>query len=271
MHTGTWNGYTGSGAIILAIVLLLITGALVYAGLRLRRTVRVRRPGKALGVAIIIILTLSVFMFLIASTTYVLAFVQQKDQLSVPGNPITPVTFSAALVTFIIVIIMSQQRGPAAAIGSAIVGTIAAPLIFELPFDLIVMWRTYPPAPHALFTLLYFIPLFLIEVSSFALLSLSPLVNISRLTLLLLASMFLIFAIWAAFGFGYPSAPLPIAFNAIAKLLAFATAVSLFIPEARMARAFTSPQATQAREATPAHPPSQPVVSSSPTGSAENI
>jgi len=209
MHTGTWSSYTRSSAIILAIVLALITGALVYAGLRLRHPIHVKRPGKALGAALIVHLALSVCMFLVASTAYGWVLIQQQPHLTIPGNPITPVTLFAALLSFIIIITLAQQRGFGVAIGSAIVGTIAAPMIFELPFDLIVMWRTFPPAPTVLFTLLYFVPLFLIEISSFALLSFSPVMNISRLTVLCLASMFLTFAIWAAFGFGYPAAPLP--------------------------------------------------------------
>jgi hypothetical protein len=48
--------------------------------------------------------------------------------------------------------------------------------------------------------------------------------------LFLLAGMFLLFAVWAVFGFASPSAPIPIALNMIAKGLAFAAAVSLFLP-----------------------------------------
>jgi hypothetical protein len=112
----------------------------------------------------------------------------------------------------------------------------AAPMIFELPFDLIVMGRTYPPAPGALFALLFFLPLFLIEITSFALLTVSPIMKLSRTTLYLLAGMFLIFAVWAVFGFGYPLSPLPIALNMLSKVVAFAAAVSLFLPQGKLAR-----------------------------------
>jgi hypothetical protein len=84
-------------------------------------------------------------------------------------------------------------------------------MIFELPFDLIVMWRTYPPAPAVPFTLLFFLPLFLVEVSSFAMLTLSPVMKLSRSTLFLLAGIFLIFAVCALFGFAYPGSPIPVA------------------------------------------------------------
>jgi hypothetical protein len=42
--------------------------------------------------------------------------------------------------------------------------------------------------------------------------------------------MFLVFAIWAAFGFSYPSTPIPIALNAISKVLCFVAAITLFLP-----------------------------------------
>jgi hypothetical protein len=36
---------------------------------------------------------------------------------------------------------------------------------------------------------------------------------------------------WALTGFGYPSAPAPIIFNAVSKLLAFITVLTLFLPQ----------------------------------------
>ena len=116
----------------------------------------------------------------------------------------------------------------------------AAPWIFELPFDLIVMSRIHiVPSPAALYGLLYFLPLFLIEMTTFALLTLSPAMQVSRFTFFALAAMFLVFAIWAWFGFSEPSTPLPIVFNAVSKVLAFATVVTLFLPLKRMPQ--TSP------------------------------
>jgi hypothetical protein len=61
-------------------------------------------------------------------------------------------------------------------------------------------------------------------------LTFSPVMKLSRYTLFLLAGIFLIFAVWALFGFAYPAAPIPVALNMISKFLAFATAVSLFLP-----------------------------------------
>jgi hypothetical protein len=234
-HSGNWSPYAGSSSIILAVVLLIVTSVLVYFAIRLHHPIAVKRPGKVLGVTLVVIWVVSVITFLVAAIIYVLALVQQIGHLAAPEDPITPVTMISAVVAFFVIVGLAEKRGFLVAFGSAIVGTIAAPMIFELPFDLIVMWRTYPPAPAVPFTLLYFLPLFLIEVSSFALLMLSPVMNLSRATLFLLAGMFLLFAVWAVFGFAYPAAPLPIALNMISKILAFATAVSLFLPPEKSA------------------------------------
>lgn len=229
-HYGTWSPYTGSGSIILAVVLFLVTGILLFFALRLHRRIAVKRSGKFLTVVLVVVWLLSVMTFLVAAGIYALADEQQRIRFTGPMNPIFPVTAASAVIAFFLIVYLAQRSGPRIAVVSAIVGAIAAPMIFELPFDLIVMWRTYPPAPETAFTLLYFFPLFLIEIGSFAMLSFSPLLNLSRFTLFLLAGMFLIFAVWALFGFAYPATPLPVALNVISKLLAFATAVSLFLP-----------------------------------------
>jgi hypothetical protein len=42
--------------------------------------------------------------------------------------------------------------------------------------------------------------------------------------------MLAVFAVWALFGFGYPSAPVPITLNVLSKILAFVTVLTLFLP-----------------------------------------
>jgi len=233
---GTWSPYGGSNSILLAVVLFIVTGVWIYLAIRLHHPIEVKRPGKFLGVSLVVIWLLSVTTFLVALIIYVRALYQQVGHFTGPVNPITPITETSGLVAFIVIAYLARRSGFWVAFGSAIVGTIAAPMIFELPFDLIVMWRTYPPAPEILFTLLFFLPLFLVEVSSFAMLMLSPLMKLSRYTLFLLAGMFLIFAVWALFGFAYPAAPIPVALNTISKIMAFATAVSLFLPQEKIAK-----------------------------------
>lgn len=226
-HSVAWSPYVGSSSYILAGFLLLVTCVLAYFGFRFRHAIAVKGPGKFLGALLIGCWFLAVIVLLIAVIAYSLAQKQQTIHFRLT-NPITRVTFTSAVITFFVILYLARQNGLRIAIGSAIVGTIAAPMIFELPFDLLVMWQTYPPAPPVLYTLLYFLPLFLVEILSFALLSFSPVMKLTRYTLFLLAGMFLLFAVWALFGFAYPSTPIPIALNMLSKIVAFATAVSLF-------------------------------------------
>jgi hypothetical protein len=228
---GSWSPYVGSNSIVLAVGLLIVTGVWIYLAMRLQHPIEVKRPGKAIGVFIVVIWFLSVITFLVAVVVYVDTLYQQVSHLTGPADPITPITETCGVAAFMVIAYLARRSGFWVAFGSAIVGTIAAPMIFELPFDLIVMWRTYPPTPQTLFTLLFFLPLFIVEISSFAMLMLSPLMKLSRYTLFSLAGMFFIFALWALFGFAYPAAPIPIALNVISKIIAFATAVSLFLPQ----------------------------------------
>ena len=43
--------------------------------------------------------------------------------------------------------------------------------------------------------------------------------------------MLVVFAVWGLSGFGYPSAPVPFALNVLSKIVAFAAALSLFLPQ----------------------------------------
>ncbi|MHB8399616.1 MAG: hypothetical protein ACYDCI_11905 [Candidatus Limnocylindrales bacterium] len=243
---GTWVSYSGVESILLALVLLGVAGALTYLATRLHLPRDAKRPGKATATFMIGTWVLSIVTFLICAFVYV----QQVRQLdlvgSPPADPIGFVTYPSVLVTFIIVYYLAEPRGIGTALASGLIGALAAPLIFELPFDIIVMSRTYPPIPPdpALYRALFFLPLFLVEISTLSLLMLSPLVRLSKSTLRALAAMFGVFAIWAAlFGFAYPSSPGPIVLNDVAKVLAFVAAITLFVPPGwRLARGETGRQ-----------------------------
>jgi hypothetical protein len=230
-----WIPYTGSSSLILAIVLLIVTGVVLSFATRFHHPVAVKRPGTGLRVAIVAMWVLSVIGVLVTSSIYVLTLSRQEGgHLTAPADHITPVTLTSAVVAFFVIAYLARRSGFWGAVGSAIVGTIAAPMIFELPFDLIVMGRISAPVP-VLLNLLFFFSLILVEILSFAMLTFSPVVKLSRATLFLLAGMFVIFAVWALFGFVYPASLLPIALNMISKVLAFAVAVSLFLPPEKSA------------------------------------
>ncbi len=228
---GTWLPYTGRDSVILAVVLLLVTAVLAFLGIRLHRSIAVRHSGRFVAVLLSLMWVLTLMTFGNNILTYYQAITKEYGDFTPPTNPISNVTAVAGLFAFFVIILLTQGFGWKMALVSALAGAIVGPMIFELPFDLIVMGRIYPrPTPLVQLTLLYFFPLFLWELSSFLLLSLSTAAALSRYTLFALAAMFLVFAIWAASGFSYPDSALPIALNVIGKVLAFAAAVSMFLP-----------------------------------------
>jgi len=163
--------------------------------------------------------------------------VQEHMLHSAPVDPITPVTLICVGIIFFAIAVSSSHGGRIALVSAAI-GAMAAPMIFEFPFDLIVMARTHPIAPDpAVFRVVFFVPLLLVEVATLSLLTLSPMVRLSRAAFFSFALMLVVFAAWALSGFGYPSAPLPFALNVVSKILAFVAALFLFLP--RRAQAST--------------------------------
>ena len=230
---GGWVSYGGDARIELAAGLLAAAGCVAYAGFRLRRPLRATRPPTSVVVLMFSLWALSLIAFVVGLAVYVKEFVHDYPHIhSGVTDPITPVTLLLAVALF--AAIMTRRGWPLKTrLGSAAVGAMAAPMIFELPFDLIVMARTYPPLfPHpAFYRAVFFTPLFLIEITTMWLLTLSPMVRVRKSTFFCFALMTGVFGIWALFGFGYPQAPLPITMNVVSKILAFITALTLFLPD----------------------------------------
>ena len=247
-----WLSYGGAARVVLAVVLVAVAAGAAGMGLRLRVPVRLPSPGRTASTVMLAAWGTAVVAFLACLGIYVHQLLQQHLIHSRPPQPVFPVTAACMIALFIGILYLGRslsKEDDAAGqwLGSAFIGAIAAPMIFELPFDLIVMTRTYPavaPDP-ALYRVLFFAPLFLVEVTTLALLSLSPLVRLSRTAFFAFALMLLIFAVWALFGLGYPSAPVPFAFNAASKVAAFVVALGLFLPQ-RGQRGTPAPAAADA-------------------------
>ena len=122
---------------------------------------------------------------------------------------------------------LGRSRDRPIRLTGAAIGALAAPMIFEFPFDFIVMTRITAPAWHLV---AFFVTLYLIEIVTLALLAASPMVRLRPLTCFGFASMLVVFAIWALFGFGYPSTEPAYALNVVSKILAFLTTITLFLP-----------------------------------------
>ncbi|MDR0342729.1 MAG: hypothetical protein LBI49_06330 [Nocardiopsaceae bacterium] len=228
----TWLSYGGSARIWLAVVLLAVAACVVLAGARMPMPARTRRwPGRATVTFMIVVLLMALVIFGACVTVYATQMQQENLIRGAPSDPITPVTLIGAGIVFFIIVITSKH-GWKATLPGGVIAVMAAPMIFELPFDLLVMARTYPPIlPYpGLYRALFFLPLFLVEITALSFLPLSPMVRLSRVTFFLFGSMLVVFAAWSLAGFSYPSAPFPIAMNVISKLLALATALSLYLP-----------------------------------------
>jgi hypothetical protein len=232
-QAGTWVSYGGTARIVLVSVLLAAAGGVAYAGIRLPLPVRPARPSEDARTFMLVTWGLAITAFLVCLPIYVHQARREHLFHTAPPDPITPVTAICVAVIFVIIFIAGSSHGRRAALVSAAIGAAAAPMIFEFPFDLIVMARTYPPIPPdpALYRVLFFAPLFLVEFTTLSLLRLSAMVKLSRASFFCFAVLLVVFAVWSLSGFGYPSAPLPFALNVLSKIVAFAAALSLFLPQ----------------------------------------
>ena len=223
-----WVSYSGGAAIYLAIVLLVVASGFAYAGRRLRVPLKVIRPEGAAAGFMIAIWLLAIYTDGITAFVYGLQVKEAYPDFVAARVRVG--TFVDAPVAFFVILYLTRRWGWKVALASAVIGTAAAPMIFELPFDLIVMARTNPPIPThpMLYRQLFFLPLFLVELSTISLLTLLPSMRVTAYACYAVAGTFAVFAIWAAFGFAFPSQPLPLALNVISKILCFVAAIMLF-------------------------------------------
>jgi len=104
-------------------------------------------------------------------------------------------------------------------------------MIFEFPFDLMIMTRANPSIQThpMLYRQLFFLPLFLVEFSTVSLLTLLPSMRVTAFACYAVACMLVVFAVWAAFGVAFPAEPLPLTLNVVSKILCFVAAIMLFV------------------------------------------
>jgi hypothetical protein len=246
---GTWVSYSGMAKVDLALVLVAAAAGAVYAGTRLRRPVRLPRPGETATGIMVLAWVLAIAAFLVCAVQYVKTMRQHHLLPALPKDPIAPVTGACVVAIFVAILIIARSHGWRVRLVSAAVGAIAAPMVFEFPYDLIVMARTYPPIPPdpALYRVLFFAPLVLVELATLSFLTFAPMARLTKATFFSFALMLAVFAAWALSGFAYPATPGPFAFNVLSKILAFATALTLFLP--RRSEARTGPQAAASEDA----------------------
>jgi hypothetical protein len=231
---GTWVSYGGGARIWLAAGLLVVAVGLAYAGTRLPLPARAAMPGRTALAIMLVAWVASIAASLVCAIIYISSYIHAYNlrlSQAAPPDRIAPVTLVAVALTFV-AILVSSSHGSGAKLAGAVIGALAAPMVFELPFDLIVMARLYPPIPPdpAGYRALFVVPLFLMEITTLLLLWQSPMVQLTRATFFSFALMLGVFVVWALFGFGYPATALPITLNIVSKLLAFSTVLTMFFP-----------------------------------------
>jgi hypothetical protein len=225
-----WVDYSGAAEIVLVAVLMAAAAAVAYAGIRLPLPARLPKPGRKATIIIIGAWMLAI----VALVACVHVYLTQMSEAGIMHHPrpddVTPVTLIGTAVLFAVIAVAQKAQGWRVALGSAVVGAAAGPWIFEVAFDLIIMPRTHPVIDPGLYRVVLFTPLILTGILTVALVSLSPAARVHRATLWCLAGMLAVFAAWGLIGFSYPSAPGPLTLNALSKVLALATALTLFLP-----------------------------------------
>lgn len=188
----TWVSYSGTARIALAVGLFAAAAVVAYAGLRLPLPVRPREHGKATVRIVVRVWILAIVVFLVC-VSICIAQARHHPHLpgSAPADPITPITYASVGILFLLVLLIGRSQTWPVRIAGAAIAAMTAPMIFELPFDLIIMSRSYPaipPDPTA-YRVLLFAPLLLVELTTLAFLALSPMVTFRKTGLFCFASM----------------------------------------------------------------------------------
>ena len=225
------GSYQGGAAILLTIVLLMVACGFGYAGKRLRAPIKITRPGPTVAAFMITIWLLTNYLVIVVWWVYGLQVKQSYPYFVAPRLHRVGTFVFDVPVTFLVILYLTRRWGWKFALASAIIGTASAPMIFEFPFDLIIMTRSNPPIPAypMLYRQLLFVPLLLWEFSTVSMLTLLPSMRVTAYAAYAVAGMFAVFAIWAALGFTFPAEPLPLVLNIVSKILCFVAAIMLFV------------------------------------------
>lgn len=226
-----WVVYSGAARIILVLALAVVTAVVLYGSVRLPLPARLPTPGRRGWIIMVAAWVAAIVALLVCVAVYEVRSLQAGSTPARRSDPITPVTLVGVMVVFLVIAVVHRKKGWRVALGGALIGALAAPWLFEVPFDLIILPRTHPVIDPGLFRLLLFVPLILTGVTTVILLSLVPVVRVRRVTLWCWAATLAVFAIWGALGFGYPSASAPITLNILSKILGLLTGLTLFLPD----------------------------------------
>jgi hypothetical protein len=87
-YFGEWIPYSGNSAIILGVILLVIAGVFTLFGFKIKKSLRVEMPGKAIAAVLVAVWILSILTFLVNIGVYSILLQQAKFAGTIPNNPI---------------------------------------------------------------------------------------------------------------------------------------------------------------------------------------
>jgi len=218
-----WHAYSGTAALWLSLVLFALGIGLVLLGARATKGARFGMPGTAAKVAVVLVWAASIIL--------VLGLFKQvavtSGQSSLGFGPVLPITLASAVCAFVAIAYLTRGEGALAALGNGFAGAVAGPMVFELPFVLIItpVVTTKTPHPLLLFTVFLVVILTTLVLPFF-----SSRFSVTRYSLYLLGGMVVVFAGWALLtGYAPPSDPASFGLNAVSKVLGFASVVAGFV------------------------------------------
>jgi hypothetical protein len=222
-----WSPYSGLASVLLSLILAAVGVCVVLLGRRLTQDVKLPVPGKVLKVVIVLVWALSILLVL----PLFRQIATETGQSSIGTGPVFPITLASAFFTFVFVAYVTRRGGMLAALGNGFAGAAAGPMVFELPFILIITPMVTTRVPHPLFLFFTFL---VVILSTLALPLFSSRFAVTKRSLYLLGAMILVFAAWALLtGYSPPSDPVSFTLNAISKVLGFAAVAAGFLRTGR--------------------------------------
>jgi hypothetical protein len=217
-----WHPYSGLGALLLSLLLFAVGAGLLLSGVRLPRPAKVPPRGRALKVVTVLVWAL--FILLVLPLFGQIA--RREGQSSLGIGPVFPITLTCAFCTLLIVAYLNRGSGVVGALANGIAAAAAGPMVFELPFLLIIAPVVTTRVPHPLFLFVVFL---VVIITTLALPTFSSRFSVTKYTLYSLGAMFVVFAGWALLtGYAPPSDPTSFALNAVSKVLGFAVVVASY-------------------------------------------
>jgi hypothetical protein len=224
-----WRAYSGADGAALALVLLLLGAGAVLLGRRRREGMKLPLPRRGTKVLVLLVWALSILLVL-----PMFRQVARETGQSVLGlGPVFPITLASALVTFAAVAYLTREGGALAALGNGFAAAAAGPMVFELPFVLIITPVATTRVPHPL---VLFSTFLVVILTTLALPTFSSRFSVTRNSLYLLGAMLVVFAAWAlATGYAPPADAVSFSLNAVSKVLGFAAVLAGYsaLPDSR--------------------------------------